>query len=239
MNHTQLTVLITGGATGIGFAIAEKFHAAGNRVILVGRTEATLSSAVGALPGAEACVADITLTQDRDRLLTQFPDISVLVNNAGFTIFAPIASTAPEDIELEIRINLVAPVLLSRAYLPLLLKQPTAAIVNVSSGLALVPQEISAIYSASKAALHSFSRTLRWQLENTNVRVFEVIPPLVDTATTAGRGKGKISPAQVAEEFWEGFKGNRYEMLIGNTKLLPIINRLSPSIAEKMVRHGP
>jgi uncharacterized oxidoreductase len=238
MNHTQLTVLITGGATGIGFAIAEKFHSAGNRVILVGRSHTALSKAVSGLPGAETCAADISLSSDRERLVAQFPEISVLVNNAGIQVNTPIASTAPEDIEHELLVNFLAPVLLSRAFLPLLLKQPSAAIINVSSGLALVPKESAAIYCASKAALHSFSKTLRWQLEDSGVRVFEVLPPLVETAMTAGRGKGKISAAQLAEEFWEGFKADRYEMLIGKTKLLSFINRLAPSVAEQIMRRG-
>jgi short-subunit dehydrogenase involved in D-alanine esterification of teichoic acids len=94
------------------------------------------------------------------------------------------------------------------------------------------------MYCASKAALHSFSTTLRWQLEDSNVRVFEVLPPLVETAMTAGRGKGKISSAQLAQEFWEGFKADRYEMLIGKTKLLSLVNRLAPSVAKKIMRRG-
>jgi len=94
------------------------------------------------------------------------------------------------------------------------------------------------MYCASKAALHSFSKTLRWQLEDTSVRVFEVLPPLVDTAMTSGRGKGKISAAQLAEEFWRGFQSEKFEMLIGKTQLLSIINRLFPSVADKIMRNG-
>jgi len=238
MNHTQLTVLITGGATGIGFALAGKFHSAGNRVILVGRSESALSKATDALPGAEVCAADITIAQDRERLVNQFPNVSVLVNNAGIQVNRPIVESTPQDIEHELNINFLAPVLLSRAYLPLLLQQPSAAIVNVSSGLALVPKQGAAIYCASKAALHSYSKTLRWQLEGTHVRVFEILPPLVETAMTSGRGRGKISPSQLADEFWDGFKADRYEMQIGKTKLLALINRLAPSLAEKITRHG-
>lgn len=238
MNHTQHTILITGGATGIGFALAEKFHSAGNRVIIVGRSESTLSKATNALPGTVACVADISVAQDRERLVTQFPDVSVLVNNAGIQVNTPIAESTPKDIEHELNVNFLAPVLLSRAFLPLLIQRPSAAIVNVSSGLALVPKQVAAIYCASKAALHSFSKTLRWQLEGTSVRVFEVLPPLVETAMTAGRGKGKITPAQLADEFWEGFKADRFEMLIGKTKLLAFVNRLAPVVAAKIMRRG-
>lgn len=94
------------------------------------------------------------------------------------------------------------------------------------------------MYCASKAALHSFSKTLRWQLEEARVKVFEILPPLVDSAMTAGRSKGKITPAQLAEEFWMGFQKNHFEMLIGKTKLLALVNRLAPSVAEKIMRPG-
>jgi uncharacterized oxidoreductase len=238
MQPTQLKVLITGGASGIGFAMAKRFHAQGNQVILVGRSEAALAQAASALPGALTSVADVAITQDRERLVLEFADIHVLVNNAGMQISTPIAQNTPELIAHELQVNFLAPVLLSRAYLPLLIKQPCAAIINVSSGLALVPKEASSMYCASKAALHSFSKTLRWQLESTSVRVFEVLPPLVDTAMTTGRGKGKISADQLVQEFWTGFINDRYEMRIGKTKLLSWINRLSPVLAEKIMRKG-
>ncbi len=237
---TKLTmdggVLITGGATGIGFALAKKFHSAGHRVIIVGRSENALSKAADSLSGVETRVADISAASDRERLVAEFPDISILVNNAGLQVIAPIIESGPQDIEYELTVNFLAPVLLCRAYLPHLVQRKSAAIVNVSSGLALVPRETSAIYCASKAALHSFSKTLRWQLKGTNVRVFEILPPLVDTAMTAGRGKGKITPDQLAEEFWRDFTRDRYEILIGKTKLLAVINRLAPSLAESILR---
>ncbi len=238
MNPTHHRVLITGGATGIGFAFAEKFHATGNHIILVGRSEATLVKAAASLPGADTCVADVSIAEHRERLVERFSDITVLINNAGIQVNTPIAECAPADIEHELNINFLAPVLLSRAFLPRLVQQPSAAIINVSSGLALVPKEVAAIYCASKAALHSFSKALRWQLEGTSVRVFEVLPPLVDTAMTTGRGKGKISPARLVDEFWEGFKSDRYEMLIGKSKLLALVNRLAPSVAERIMRRG-
>jgi uncharacterized oxidoreductase len=238
MKSSHQVVLITGGATGIGFALARKFHAAGNRVILVGRSQEALSKAIDALPGVEALAADVSLPSDRRRMVSMFPDISVLVNNAGIQVNTPIVSTPPETIEQELSINFLAPVLLTREFLPNLLKQPSAAIINVSSGLALVPKEVAAVYCASKAALHSFSKSLRWQLESSGIRVFEVLPPLVETAMTAGRGKSKISAEKLAEEFWNGFEADRYQMLIGKTKLLSLVNRLAPSVAERIMRRG-
>lgn len=238
MHPRDHRVLITGGASGIGLALAKKFHAAGNHVVLVGRSETTLAQAAVALPGAQTCVADISVPEDRERLVKQFADITVLVNNAGIQFNAPIAQLTPAEIAHELDVNFLAPVLLCRAYVPQLIQHPSSAIVNVSSGLALVPKQSAAIYCASKAALHSFSKTLRWQLEDTSVRVFEVLPPLVDTAMTAGRGKGKMSPEQLAEEFWRGFTSDRCEMLIGKTKLLAFIQRVVPSVAEKIMRRG-
>lgn len=238
MKTKDHVVLVTGGATGIGFAIAQKFHAAGNCVILVGRTERTLAKAADALPGALTCVADITHPADRARLVAEFPNVTVLVNNAGIQINKPIAELTPDLIEYEHNINFLAQVLLSRAFLPGLMQHESAAIVNVTSGLALVPKEVAAMYCAAKAALHSFSKTLRWQLEETGVRVFEILPPLVDTAMTAGRGKGKIAPDQLAKTFWRGFQHDEFEMFAGKTKLLYLIHRLFPSVADRVMRPG-
>ena len=238
MKTTNNTVLITGGGSGIGFALAEKFHAAGNRVIVVGRNEAALSKAAAALPGITTRVADISIAANRENLVAEFSDVSILVNNAGIQNNTPISESSPADIEHELNINFLAPVLLCRAFLPYLLQRDSAAIINVSSGLALVPKQAAAIYCASKAALHSFSKTLRWQLESSGIKVFEVLPPLVETAMTSGRGKGKISPAQLAEEFWQAFQRDQQEILIGKTKLLSVINRLLPSVAEKIMRGG-
>lgn len=238
MKTSNNTVLITGGGSGIGFALAEKFHAAGNRVIVVGRNEAALSKAAAALPGLTTRVADVSIAADRDKLAAEFSDVSILVNNAGIQINTPISEASPADIEHELHINFLAPVLLCRLFLPHLRKKESAAIINVSSGLALVPKQTAAIYCASKAALHSFSKTLRWQLENSGIKVFEILPPMVETAMTQGRGKGKISPAQLAEEFWQAFQRDQQEILIGKTKLLSLVNRLFPSVAEKKIRGG-
>ncbi len=238
MKNMYRTVLVTGGGSGIGFAIAKKFHAAGHRVVLVGRSDGALAVATDQLRGSVSACADISIPADRERLVALFPDVTVLVNNAGIQINAAFLVSSSETISHELNVNFLAPALLTREYLPLLLKQPDAAIVNVSSGLALVPKEAAAIYCASKAALHSFSKTLRWQLEGTSVRVFEVLPPLVETAMTQGRGKGKISSDELGEEFWHGFLTQRYEMLIGKTKLLAFVNRMSPTLAEKIMRKG-
>lgn len=238
MHTTDHTVLVTGGASGIGFAIAERFHAAGNQVIVVGRNKDALVKTAAALPGITTRVADVSVSADRAQLVDEFANLSILVNNAGIQRNVPISESNGSEIEYELNVNFLAPVLLSRAFLPHLMERNESAIINISSGLAIVPKQAASIYCASKAAMHSFSKTLRWQLEGSRVRVFEVLPPLVDTAMTAGRGKGKITPAELACEFWEGFQANRFEMRIGKTKLLYLINRLVPTIAEKIMRPG-
>jgi short-subunit dehydrogenase involved in D-alanine esterification of teichoic acids len=111
-----------------------------------------------------------------------------------------------------------------------------AAIVNVSSGLALAPKASAPTYCASKAGLHSYTKALRYQLETSGVRVFETLPPLVDTDMTRGRGTGKISADELAREFWSDWRANRYEMRIGKTKLLALVQRLAPALADRIMR---
>ncbi|MDO5059465.1 MAG: SDR family NAD(P)-dependent oxidoreductase [Neisseria sp.] len=234
------TVLITGGATGIGFALAKQFHAAGNNIILVGRRAEMLAEAAAKLNGCRTAVADISQAADRERLVQDFPDVSVLVNNAGIQFTKPFIEQENSEIVQEIDINLSAPVLLTRAFLPVLFGKPEAAVVNVSSGLAIVPKETCAIYCTTKAALHSFSQVLRWQTENTPVRVFELLPPMVATPMSQGKGysKLKISPDELAAEFWRAFTGNRYEILGGKTKWLYWINRISARLGQRIMRKG-
>lgn len=161
------TVMITGGATGIGFALAKKFHAAGNRVILVGRRKAVLEEAQQSLSGCLIAVADVSIENDRQRLVRDFPEVNILINNAAIQFTKPFTEQDNHEITQEIDINLTSPVLLTHAFLPSLLTKPQAAIINVSSGLAIVPKETCALYCTTKAALHSFSQVLRWQLEAT------------------------------------------------------------------------
>lgn len=238
MHTSGHRVLITGGAKGIGLALAKQFHAAGNEVILAGRDARALEAAANAIPGAETHVADVANAENRSTMLKRFSDITVLVNNAGLQRNGEFARMSANDIENELQVNLLAPMLLTHAFLPQLQARPAAAIVNVSSVLALVPKQSASAYCASKAALHSFSRSLRWQLENTNVRVFELMPPLVDTAMTANRGNGKISPESLASAFWRGFQADQYEIRVGRARAAGVIARLSPVLAERILRRG-
>lgn len=240
MNPNGHTVLITGGATGIGFALAKRFHQAGNQIILMGRRAEVLENAAQQLSGCRIVVADITQEQDRARLVHEFADVNILINNAAIQFTKRFDEQTETEITQEIDTNIAAPVLLTKAFLPTLMAKQNAAVVNISSGLAIVPKETCALYCASKVAIHSFSQVLRWQLENTNVRVFELMPPMVATPMSKGKGHAnlKITPDELASEFWHGFERDHYEIMAGKTKWLYWINRLSARLAQRIMRKG-
>jgi len=180
------TILITGGASGIGLALAERFLAAGNRVLLCGRREEKLLEAKRKHPDLRVHATDLSLEADRralrDWALADSPDLNVLVNNAGIQRYPEFGKGEDWDlIQEEIAINFAAPIHLTSLFLPHLLGRPRAAIVNLTSGLAFVPIARAPVYCATKAALHSFTRSLRTQLSGTSVEVVELIPPAVDT----------------------------------------------------------
>lgn len=180
------TVLVTGGASGIGLALASRLLDAGSRVIVCGRRVAALRDAAAARPGLVTRPCDLSRADERDSLaewITEaFPELDVLVNNAGSQ--RRFLLTDPEEWETtreEIAINLDAPVHLAMLLLPHLRARPRAAIVNVTSGLSYVPFVAAPVYSATKAALHSFTLSLRHHLADTPVQVIEIIPPAVNT----------------------------------------------------------
>ena len=187
--HMQLkgnTVLITGGASGIGLAIGQRFLAAGSKVILAGRRLDKLTEARSAHPEMEIIQADVGDANQRIQLIedvtARFPDLNVLVNNAG--IQRRLDLTRPEPFDAtrsEISINLEGPVHLSMLALPHLMKKKKAAVVQVTSGLAFTPLAFVPVYSATKAAMRSFTLSLRHQLRGSPVEVIEIIPPAVQT----------------------------------------------------------
>jgi uncharacterized oxidoreductase len=226
------TVLITGGATGIGFALAEEFSKAGSVVIVCGRRRSKLREAKAKLPTVHTRECDVSVESERRSLLrwttTHFPDLNVLINNAGiqrqmdFTSPTVAKPLSPKDDE--VTINLAAQIRLCALFTPTLLKRKQAAIVNISSGLAFVPIAMMPVYCATKAAIHSFTTSLRHQLRNTTVRVFEAAPPTTDTkldesfageAEEAYRG---ISPKEVATGIMEGIKAGKEEIFLGQAQ---------------------
>ncbi|AFZ01424.1 SDR family oxidoreductase [Calothrix sp. PCC 6303] len=237
-NHN--TVLITGGTSGIGLALAQRFLRERNSVIVTGTNAEKAQAVRHQLPALIVELADMRDRQALEKLVYNYPDVNILINNAGVQYNYDFAdpAIAVEKITDELDINLLSPLYLTKLFLPQLLSHSTAAIINVSSGLGIVPKQSAPIYCASKAALHSFSKTLRWQLETTSVRVFEIIPPIVDTAMTQGRGRGKITPEALVEEFWRDFSRDFPEIRIGKTKLLFVLQRLMPTLAERIMRPG-
>jgi uncharacterized oxidoreductase len=186
MQLASHTVLITGGASGIGFALAERFLQAGSEVAICGRRADKLAEAKAKHPGITTFVCDVGQAPGRVALLDwavkELPGLDVLVNNAG--IQRRVKLTEPGDWEAmreEIAINLEAPVHLSTLFIPHLLRQERPAIVNVTSGLSFTPLAAVPVYCATKAALHSFTLSLRRQLSGTPIEVVEIIPPAVDT----------------------------------------------------------
>ncbi|RLQ94337.1 SDR family oxidoreductase [Falsibacillus albus] len=181
------TVLITGGGSGIGMALAERFLETDNNVIIVGRREEKLKEAKERFPQLHYRVCDVSKESNRISLcewaVSEFPDLNILINNAG--IQQRINLLKPQQdwdyYQKEISINVGGPIHLTMLLLPHLMKKENAAILNVSSGLSITPGAWVPIYSATKAALHSFTRSLRLQLEDTNVNVIEVLPPAVNT----------------------------------------------------------
>jgi uncharacterized oxidoreductase len=190
MNLSNNTVLLTGGASGIGLALAQRLRQAGSEVIICGRRAAKLREAQQQVPGLHIYETDLGQATDRvelaQRVAADFPALNVLINNAGIQNRFQVADLPPdlaawETKCQEIAINLEAPIHLAALLLPHLRQQANAAIINVSSGLAFAPMAAAPIYSATKAALHSFTMSLRQQLTTTGVRVLEIVPPGVNT----------------------------------------------------------
>jgi uncharacterized oxidoreductase len=181
---TGRTWLITGGATGIGLALAKAVAERGNRVIICGRNQENLDRARSENPELIARQCDVADAASRAALVTwlaaEHPELSVLVNNAGIQVPRDFsAGDATHEVDAEITTNLTAPIHLIQELLPRLRRQPEATIINVTSGLAFSPLAIFPVYCATKAALHSFTLSLRYQLRDSGVEVIEMAPPIV------------------------------------------------------------
>ena len=187
MKTTGNTILITGGGTGIGRGLAEAFHRLGNKVIIAGRRQQVLDDTVAANPGMASATLNIedaaAIRSFAQKLTADFPTLNVVIHNAGImrpeNLLAQSADAA--DAEATITTNLLGPIRLTAALLPDFLKQPHATIMTVSSGLAFIPRAFTPTYNATKAAIHSYTQALRFQLKSTNVEVIELVPPYVQT----------------------------------------------------------
>jgi|AZII01.1.fsa_nt_gi uncharacterized oxidoreductase len=232
------TVLITGGASGIGLALAGAFYREKNTVIILGRSQDKLAQAQKRYPGLHTLQVDITSEQQRlelaETLTTEFPGLNLLVNNAGVAYFGD----AQQPTELfkhaciEIDTNYLAPLHLSLLLLPQLRQQPSPAIVNITTAGVYLPLTIMPGYSASKAAFSSITHVLRQQLANTPLKVFEVLPPAVDTQLVSRFKVQKLQPDLLAQKIVSGIKKNHYDMPLGSARALKWLARLAPTFCE-------
>ena len=231
MQLTGNTILITGGGTGIGLALAEEFLKRDNRVIVCGRRATKLEEAKERLPDLETFVCDVSRREQRiglaEHISLEYPKLNVLINNAG--IQQEINLTDAEEIERisqEVETNFTAPIHLTALLTPVLCNNKSAAVINISSGLAFAPIAAMPVYCATKAALHSYSLSLRYQLSRKGIKVYEVAPPIVDTDLDKGardrRGqtdKG-MSPEEFAGLTMDALKNDTLEAAIGSANFL-------------------
>ncbi|MBE9583290.1 SDR family NAD(P)-dependent oxidoreductase [Mucilaginibacter sp. JRF] len=240
MELSKNTVLITGGTSGFGFEFASKLVALGNTVIITGRNLIKLEETKTLLPGVHAIQSDVSKKEDiislYDSVVEQFPDLNILINNAGEMrkIILHDHYELP-DITRELEINLIGPMRMVQQFLPHLKSKSNAAIMNVTSGIALMSLPLAPVYSASKSGLRSYTQSLRVQLKNTKVKVFELVAPGSSTPlndrfrSEAGpAASGIVAPGKIVQEGIDGLKNNKYEIYPGPLKLLRFIIRYFP-----------
>jgi len=251
MKMTGQTILITGGSSGIGLALARQLLERGNTVIATGRNASRLAEAKEQLPQLHTYLCDQSspdaIAELADKMRKDFPALNILINNAGIGLKRNLQDSSLEllDLEREIRSNLIGPIQLTHCLLAHLKVHSESMIVNVSSGLAFVPMPIKPIYCATKAAMHSYTQSLRVQLRHTSIKVVEVAPPA--TRTNFNHGQEEINirmmmdPAKVAEATIRGMEKGREEILPGMSPVLRMLGRLAPGMvirrseAESMV----
>jgi uncharacterized oxidoreductase len=191
MKLTGNTMLITGGGSGIGRGLAEAFQAKGNQVVIAGRRKKLLDETVAANPGMKAAVLDIgnseAISTFGEKLKRDYPALNIVIHNAGIMNLENLKEGAVADAEAIVATNLLGPIRLNAVLLPFLLKQQNPVIMTVSSGLAFVPLATTPAYCATKAAIHSYTQSLRYQLKDTAAQVLELIPPYVQTELLGAR----------------------------------------------------
>jgi uncharacterized oxidoreductase len=226
MKTSGNTVLITGGGSGIGLALTEALVRSGNKVVICGRRRERLKAVQAQMPSVNFRVCDVSKERSRqalvDWLLSEFRPLNVLINNAGIQRQVNFLKGRKDlrEADNEVTTNLTAPIHLSAQLISHLRRKKEAAIVNISSGLAFTPLALVPVYCATKAAIHSWSLSLRHQLRNTSVRVFEVAPPMVATDLSGERnrpeaGEYVMSAEAVADDILKAVGQNQYEVALG------------------------
>lgn len=231
------TVLITGGGSGIGLALAEAFAELGNKVIICGRDQAKLSNAQHKVPGLTVKRCDLAVPKERQDLmdwtLQTLPDLNIVINNASVAHSLDLRS-GPFDFDLvarELATDLRAPIEIALRLLPHLRQKKSAALVNVTTGQVYSPNAATPIYSAAKVGLHAWTQAVRYQLRDSGLKVFEVMPPIVDTEMIRDLGvpaSEAISPDEVADAVLRSMAEDKEEIRIGPTRTLYVVSRIAP-----------
>jgi len=230
------TLLITGGASGIGLALANAFAQRNNKVIVSGRDATRLAAVQCAVPGLEAKRCDLTVSAEREELVSwtlhRFPELNMLINNAGVVHSIDLRSqTFDSDLIRQIAVNLQVPIELALRFLPHFQRRERAALVNVTTGQVYSPNAATPVCSAAKSGLRTWTQAARYQLRDTPVRVFEVLPPLVGTEMIKGLGvpaDDAISPGEVADATLKAIAEDEEEIRIGPTKAPYVVSRIAP-----------
>jgi uncharacterized oxidoreductase len=233
------SVLITGAGSGIGLALAKTLARRNSRIAICGRDENKLEKARLEVPGLQTKRCNLTARKDLDELLRWalevLPELNIVINNAGVARKTDLSQHHVdfEAAEEQLTTDLYAPIHLTLGFLPHLRRQPQAAIVNITTGLVYSPDASTPTYSAAKVGLHTWTQALRYQLQGTSVRVFEVLPPIVDTEMISGLGIDATAvsaetPQQVAEAVLKGIADDKEEIRISPTKSLYAISRVAP-----------
>ncbi|AYD65139.1 short-chain dehydrogenase [Achromobacter spanius] len=240
MQMTGNTIFITGGTSGIGRALAEQFHSLGNKVIVAGRRQALLDEVAAANPGIDGVALDISDAADIERVAAQlirdYPTLNVVINNAGIMPFDDPSGRIDDAVSRQILdTNLLGPIRLTSALVEHLKAQPRATIIHNTSVLAYVPIATNAVYSASKAALHSYALSQRFMLRDTSVTVQEIAPPWVDTDLIKKSGDPRAMPldAFIAETM-TGLATDAPEVFVEAIRAL----RDNPGLGEHALVHG-
>jgi len=250
MELSNNTILITGGTSGFGFAFAARLLALGNTVIITGRNSQKLQETKQKLPAVHTRQSDVSKPEDilslYDQVIQQFPDLNILINNAGEMRKIILHDKHDlSDITRELAINLMGPVRMVQQFLPHLKTKKAAAILNVTSGIALSALPITPVYGASKAGLHSYTQSLRVQLKHTTVKVFELVAPGSSTPLNDKFRQDEgfdptllMDPEKIIDQAIKGLKNDTYEIYPGLARVMRIMSRLAPgfmlSRASKM-----
>jgi uncharacterized oxidoreductase len=236
------TILITGGSSGIGLELARRLTQSDNQVLICGRTEEKLNKAQNEIPGLDTFKCDLSKYEDciklSDWVKRKHPKCNMLINNAALVHRASFSKDDDmiDKANLEFQTNTIAPITLAKLLMPIMEKNRNPLLVNVTTGLVYVPKAAYPFYCATKAALHSFTQGLRYQMKHSKLQVIEVMFPAVDTPWHQGNPpKIAISPVTAVDEMIRGIEKGKMEIHIGKVKLIRFLSRLAPEFALKKI----